>query len=219
MPAGILSVLFLADLIPKMFGGEFGPSLNPDEGWELTSGNSDIAIYIRPHPGSSLKELKGIGEIDAPSDAVQAVIDDFENYPKFMPYVTQCQLVKRDNASIVSYQRISPKICADRDYTLRVWKKSWPTADGLVFTSHWATANELGPPAKKGVVRVTMCNGSWLLEPEGSTKTRATYCIFSDTGGAIPSFIANSVGKVGVKRVFEAVRTQVKNPKYAVAKR
>ena len=134
-----------------------------------------------------------------------------------MPYTTECRLIKRDGDSIVGYQRLSPKVCADRDYTLRVWKKSWPTTDGLVFTSHWSPANELGPPEKKGVVRVKLCEGKWLLEPDGATKTRATYFIYTDTGGFIPSFIANRVSLTGITKLFAAVRKQVKDPKYAVS--
>ena len=82
--------------------------------------------------------------------------------------------------------------------------------------SHWSPANELGPPEKKGVVRVKVCQGKWLLEPEGITKTRATYSIYTDTGGFIPSLIANHVSLTGIKRLFAAIRKQVKDPKYAV---
>ena len=84
---------------------------------------------------------------------------------------------------MIGYQRLSPKICEDRDYTLRVSKKSWPGSEGDVSSSQWETANELGPPEQKGVVRVKVCNGTWLLEPDGTAKTRATYSIYSDTGG------------------------------------
>jgi hypothetical protein len=145
------------------------------------------------------------------------VIDDFQNYPKFMPYMTECRLIKRDGDSIVGYQRLSPKICADRDYTLRVWKKSSPSTDGLVFTSHWSPANELGPPEKKGVVRVKICEGKWVLEPDGSMKTRATYFIYTDSGGFIPSFLANRISLTGITKLFTALRNQVKDPRYAVS--
>jgi polyketide cyclase/dehydrase/lipid transport protein len=193
---------------------EFRP-VDTNEGWQLSSNAKDVAIYSRPHPGSQLKEFKAIGPIEAPTYAVHAVIDDFENYPKFMPCTRECRLIKRDGDSIVGYQRLSPKICADRDYTLRVWKKSWPAADGLIFMSHWTPANELGPPEKEGVVRVKICDGGWLLEPDGATKTRATYSVYTDTGGVIPPFIANRAGQIGISRLFDAVRKQVKNPKYA----
>jgi hypothetical protein len=185
-------------------------------GWTVAVRDNDVAIYSRPHPGSPLKEFKAVGPVDAPTQAVSAVIDDFQNYPKFMPSVTECRLIRKESDSIVGYQRLSPKVCADRDYTLRVWKESWRAPDGLVFMSHWSPANELGPPETKGVVRVKLCQGKWLLEPEGVTKTRATYSIYTDTGGFIPSLIANHVSLTGIKRLFAAIRKQVKDPKYAV---
>jgi hypothetical protein len=188
-----------------------------DVGWKLAAiRENSVAIYSRARSGSPLKEFKAVGPIDAPTAAVSAVIDDFLNYPKFMPFMTECRLIKRDGDSIVGYQRLSPKICADRDYTLRVWKKSWPVSDGLVFMSQWSPANELGPPEKKGVVRVKICEGKWLLEPDGAIKTRATYFIYSDTGGVLPSFIANQVSLTGISRLFTAIRKQVKDPKYAM---
>jgi hypothetical protein len=196
---------------------ESSSSIDLNDGWKLAAQTKDIAIYSRLRPGSPLKEFKAIGAIDAPTRAVHAVIDDFANYPNFMPYTAECRLLKREGDSIVGYQRLAPKICADRDYTLRVRKKSWATADGPVFSSHWTPANELGPPEKKGVVRVKICDGGWLLEPDGAIKTRATYSVYTDTGGAIPAFLANHASQTGISRLFEAVRKQVKNPKYAVA--
>ena len=214
--AGFMPVFLLAGAIPKTFGAEFSNSINPNEGWKLTSGSKDVAIYSRAHAGSKLKEFRAIGSIDAPTYAVHAVIEDFENYPGFMPYTVECQLIKRENDSIVGYQRLSPKICEDRDYTLRVWKKSWPGPDGLTYFSRWEPANELGPAEKKGVIRVKICDGGWLLEPNGEIKTRATYSIYTDTGGMIPAFIANHASRVGISKLFEAVRKQVKNPKYTL---
>ena len=210
---GLVSI-FLAGC-PTAFAAE--ESISPDDYWKLSAQEKNVVIYSRPRPGSALKEFKAVGPIDAPTSAVGAVIDDFQNYPKFMPYMTECRLIRRDGDSMVGYQRLSPKVCADRDYTLRVWKKSWPSTDGLVFMSHWSPANELGPPEKKGVVRVKLCEGKWLLEPDGPTKTRATYAIYTDTGGFIPSFIANRVSLTGITKLFAAVRKQVKDPKYAVA--
>src|SRR5262245_47647927 len=209
-----LICVFLAGR-PIAFAAE--ESISADDYWKLCAREKDISIYSRLRPGSALKEFKAVGTIDAPTSSVWAVIDDFQNYPKFMPYMTECRLIKRDGDSMVGYQRLSPKVCADRDYTLRVWKKSWSSTDGSVFTSHWSPANELGPPEKKGVVRIKLCEGKWLLEPDGANKTRATYFIYTDTGGFIPSFIANHISLTGITKLFAAVRNQVKDPKYAVS--
>ena len=213
--SGLGSILLLSS--SNTFAAEFSSSVSPKEGWKLAADAKDVLIYSRPHADSNLKEFKAIGFIDAPSYAVHAIIDDFENYPKFMPYTVQCRLIKHEGDAVIGYQRLSPKICEDRDYTLRVSKKSWPGAKGLTYLSQWQTANELGPPEQKGVVRLKVCNGTWLLEPDGPTKTRATYSIYSETGGFIPAFIANHASVTAIKKLYAAIRKQVKEPKYAAA--
>jgi Polyketide cyclase / dehydrase and lipid transport len=213
---GAVALSFVLAGTPNAFAAEPSHSVNASEGWKLVTQTKDVAIFSRPHSGSSLKEFRAIGPIDAPTHAVHVVIDDFENYPSFMPYLTECRLVKRESDSLVGYQRLSPKICADRDYTLRVWNKSWPASGGLVYFSQWAPANELGPPEKKGVIRIKVCDGGWLLEPDGTNKTRATYSVYTDTGGLIPAFVANRVSQIGIGRLFQALRKQVKDPKYIV---
>jgi hypothetical protein len=62
---------------------------------------------------------------------------------------------------------------------------------------------------------VKVCKGTWLLEPDGPAKTRATYSIFSDTGGVIPAFIANHASLMAIKKLYAAISKQVKDPKYA----
>lgn len=187
---------------------------NPNDGWKLSKQTSEVTIYSRLRSGSPVKEFKAVGEIDAPTRAVSNVINDLESYPKFMPYTTECRLLKQEGDSIITYQRLSPKIVDDRDYTLRIRKKSWPVENGFAYTNRWEPANELGPAEKKGVVRVKMCEGGWLLEPAGPGKTRATYTVYTDSGGAIPVFLANSMGQLGIGRLYAAIRKQVKDPKY-----
>ena len=187
---------------------------DPNAGWKMAAKSSDVSVYTRVREGSPVKEFKAVGQIDAATSVVNAVLDDFEQYPKFMPYTLECRLIRRDGDSTVTYQRISPRICQDRDYTLRVWKKSRPVANGLEYFQRWSPANDLGPPPIPHTVRVNQCEGSWLLEPEEAGKTRATYTIYTDTGGAIPPFLANYASRVGIAKIFVAVRQQVKNPKY-----
>jgi hypothetical protein len=75
----------------------------------------------------------------------------------------------------------------------------------------------MGPPEQKGVVRLKVCNGNWLLESDGAGKTRATYSIYSDTGGFVPAFIANHASLTAIKKLYAAIEKQVKEPKYAAA--
>jgi hypothetical protein len=213
--SGLGSILLVSG--SNTFAADFSSSVSPKEGWKLAADAKDVFIYSRPHADSNLKEFKAIGSIDAPSGAVHAVIDDFENYPKFMPYTLECRLIKHEGDAVIGYQRLSPKIIQDRDYTLRVSKKSWPGPKGLTYLSQWQTANELGPPEQKGVVRLKVCDGTWLLEPDGPAKTRATYSIYSDTGGFVPALIANQGSLTAIKKLYTAIRKQVKEPQYAAA--
>ena len=203
-------IAYLAGIALSTFAAE--PGQNED--WKLIKENSGVAIYGRPHPGSRLKEFKAVGEIDAATETVHKVIDDVEAYTSFMPYTAECRVIERDPDSILTYQRLSPKIVSDRDYTLRIEKKSWPVENGLAYLNHWEPANEHGPAAKPGVFRVTVCEGSWLLEPAGEGKTRATYSVFTDSGIVGPAFIANTISETGIGKLFAAVRKQVKDPKY-----
>ena len=188
-----------------------------NEGWKLESQGGAVALYSCPRTNSSLKQFKAIGEIAAPIGVVHAVIDDFGNYASFMPFTVECRVVKREGGSIFFYQRLSPKIVSDRDYTLRVTEKSWHGPNGSVSLHRFAAANEAGPGETKGFTRVNVCEGGWLLEPLGKDKTRATYSIDTDNGGKVPAFIANPASALGIRKVFAAVRKQVKDPKYSVA--
>jgi hypothetical protein len=214
-----LAILLLLVAVPAFcFASEPVP-FSMSDGWTLSSEGSGITLYSRPRPGSSLKEFKAVGEIDAPAHAVHNVIDDIEAYPSFMPFMAECRLIKREADSIITYQRLSPKIRRARDYTLRIRETLCAGPAGLVYVNRWEPANELGPAEKKGVVRVKVCEGGWLLEPEDATKTRATYTVYADSGGAIPAFIANRASQSAIGRLFVAIRKQVKDPKYSPSER
>ncbi len=208
-PLALLSATILS-----IFAAESIQSPDPKDGWKLAKESGGVSLYSRARAGTALKEFKAIGEIDASTSAVHNVISDFENYPSFMPYTVECRLIKREGDSVYSYQRLSPRIVSDRDYTLCVHEKSWPGQSGLVYLSEWEQANQFGPGEKPGVLRVKLTEGSWLLEPNGADKTRATYSIYTDSGGKLPAFVANFASEIGIGKLFAAVRKQAKDPKY-----
>jgi len=171
------------------------------------------ARFLEPLSAQDPTDLRPL--IAAPAALVHAVIEDVESYASFMPYTAECRVLKRDGDSVVVYQRISAPLTSDRDYTVRVRSNSKTTDGRKVYSSHWETENAIGPPEKSGVVRVKLCEGSWLLEPTGPNTTRATYIIYTDSGGMIPTFIKNTGSQIGFRKMFAALRKQVRDPKYA----
>src|SRR5437016_13649237 len=174
-------------------------SPNPNDGWKFVKETGGISFSSRARAGSSLKEFRAVGEIGASSRTVHNVLDDVVAYPDFMPFTKECRIIKREADSFFAYQRLSPRIVSDRDYTLRIREKSWPAAGGFAYLNRWESANEYGPAETKRVLRVKLCEGSWLIEPSGPNQTRATYCICTDSGGALPSFIANAASEIGLR--------------------
>ncbi len=186
-------------------------------GWALEAESKGIVIHSRVREGSAIKEFRGVGLIDAPPGAVFGVLDDSEAYPRFMPYTAECRVLKRERNSVLAYQRLQLPLVSDRDYTLRTRNEVWQGDQGRIYRIRWEPANDLGPARQPGVQRVNICEGGWLLEPNGDDSTRATYVIYTDSGGAIPPFIANNGSRVAIRKVFEAIRKQVKDPKYTAA--
>jgi ribosome-associated toxin RatA of RatAB toxin-antitoxin module len=189
------------------------PEPTPAE-WKLVSIRENVTLYRRARSGPGHYESKAIGEIAAPTEIVQAVIDDVDSYTSFMPYTVESRILKREGDSVIGYQRISTPLTKDRDYTLRIRKTTKKVEGGTSYLNQWTTENALGPPERPGIVRVKLCEGSWLLEPIGADRTRATYTVYTDSGGPIPGFIKNIGSQIGIRKIFAAIRTQVQDPKY-----
>lgn len=182
--------------------------------WRVASKADELTVYERQRAGTSILEYKAVGTIDAPPAAVKRVLDDVAEYPKFMPYVAEARVLRGDASGRVTYQRLAPPMVGERDYTIRVDYDTQQTKSGPSFTNRWHAANDLGPAERSGVTRVKITEGSWHLEPTDDHKTRATYLIFSDSGGSLPTFVANAASRSAIPRLFAAVRKQVQQAKY-----
>jgi len=208
---GLLFFLASCRVCANLQGAE--PEATPGE-WKLVSTSDNVTLYRRPRPGPGHYESKAVGEIAASTSVVHAVIDDLESYSRFMPYTVECRVLKREGDSVLTYQRISAPLVSDRDYILRVRTTSRPVVGGTSYHSRWETENAAVPVERPGILRVRLCEGGWLLEPLGPARTRATYSVYTDSGGAIPAFIKNIGSQIGIRKIFTALRKQVLDPKY-----
>ena len=213
-----LSLLCLLLLAGPPSARPAGPAtLSADTAWQRIEEKSGVTLYSRIRVGTSIKEFKGVGLIDAPPSAVQAVLDDVSAYPQFMPYVVVSRILSQDGNDVVTYQILDIPFVSNRDYVVRVDHGTARNADGaLIYRDSWQSDNDAGPPPQLGIVRVQVNEGSWLLEPAGPTgeSTQASYQIFTDSGGVVPAFLANRGSQIIIPRLFLALRKQVLQPKY-----
>ena len=192
-----------------------GPSLGAE--WAKINSNENLTIYSKDRPGSSIKELRAVGLVDAPSWLILNVLDEVADYPDFMPYTTKAQLIERRPHGSIIYLRWDPPLIGARDVTVSVNQSSTKRADGQTsYQLRWEPISTVGPAPSPGVIRITLDEGSWRLEPaEDGKRTTLTYELFTDGGGGLPAFVINIANKQSVNDLFQAIRKQVTLPKYS----
>ena len=189
---------------------------NPlEEGWEITGRRDGVVVYQRPRRGSEVPELMAVGILDVPPWVAKNAVDDVESPDSGMPYLSEARVLKRDDKGLVIYNRISPPVVSDRDYTIRFFDQSY-TANGVtIWIARWRSANEEGPAKRSGVVRVLDTEGYWRFEPvDGGARTRATYFVYSNAGGAVPVLLSVMGSTTMLPDVVNALAERARKPKY-----
>ncbi|MEE8410260.1 MAG: START domain-containing protein, partial [Myxococcota bacterium] len=122
----------------------------------------------------------------------------------WMPNMAEARILREEGDTRIVYQRVSPPIVDDRDYTLRI--VAFEDQETGVFEQRLSLANDRGPPPVDGVVRVLVVEGGWLLEPVGKNKTRILYWLHTDPGGAVPGWAFNVGQQYTLPDQIEALR-------------
>ena len=185
--------------------------------WVQKSQTKGVTVYHRDRADSKIKEVKAVGEIDAPPRKVLEVLADYPRYVEIMPYtkVSEVLATEKDGKVAHVYTVIDAPLASDRDYTLRIEEVSdWRDGKGYLRT-RWSPSDK-GPAKKKGMVRVETNDGSWTLEPiAGGKRTRGTYLLFTDPGGSLTTWIINKANSSAIPDIFEALRKHAGDEKYA----
>jgi len=185
--------------------------------WIKISSNENLTIYSKDRPGTSIKELRAVGLVDAPSWVILNVLNEVADYPDFMPYTTKAQLIERRPHGTIIYFRWDPPLIGARDVTVEVTRNSTKRTDGQTnYQLSWEPITTAGPAPSPGVIRITLDEGSWRLEPtEDGKRTTVTYDLLTDGGGGLPAFAINLANRQSVNELFQAIRKQVMLPKYS----
>jgi hypothetical protein len=190
------------------------PTIGPEIDWQRLGDEGSVTIYCRPRIGTGVKEFKGVGLIDAPPAVVEKAIEDVKDYASFLPYVVEARVISQSGNETVAYERLSLPFVSNRDYTVRIEHGPIIFPSGETgYRQTWSTANELGPDERRGVVRVKINEGSWLLEPAGADgqSTQATYQIYTNAGGFMPAFLDNRASELAIQKLFEALRKRLQD--------
>jgi hypothetical protein len=178
-------------------------ALFSEAGFVPIGGHHGVSVF--QHKGAAAIELAAVGEIDAPPAEVEAVLLDYGNASRMIDRLAESRILERKPGEIVVYQHLKLPVIKDRDFTLHVtFDDHHPR--GLRFRID----NTRGPGEKKGLVRMTMLNGRWDLEPirEGQA-TRATYHVQLDFAGSVPRWMVAGGAAKDLPKLYEGIRRAV----------
>ena len=165
-----------------------------------------FTVFTREKPGEEIKEVRAVGQVDAPPEKVFAVVSDYEHQTGNMPYVQDQAVFSRTAGEVVFWAVADFPMVSKRDWVLK--SRLERNLPGGVYRVSWQPTVVAGvPPPEEGVVRLQVNTGSWTLEPlDGGKRTLATYQLLTDPGGSIPRFLANKANTTALPELFARVR-------------
>jgi len=195
-----------------------GQGLAAEPRWEIATQKEGITVFARKAEGENIAEVKAVGLIQAPCEEVWKILIDLDNYTRNMPYTEVARsLGSEDNGkTLYFYTVLNAPFVSRRDYVLKMEDVSeWKEGKGFLKL-RWSVAKDANQrvPPKAGMVRLTLSEGYWLLEPRDAGKTTfATYYLLTDGGGSLPAWIVNRANKTAAPDVILGIRRALKSAK------
>lgn len=126
--------------------------------------------------------------INAPVEKVFDVIIQYERYPEFLPEVKEVRVANRQGGSLELHYKVD--VVKTIRYSIRVTEErprrmAWSFIEGEMMKDN---------------------KGSWLLEPEGEGKTRATYNVEMALGLLVPKAVVNALVDTSLPKMLEAFK-------------
>ena len=167
----------------------YGQTISEDE-WKLARDKQDIQIYTRQMTNSKLKEYKAYISIRTSVDKVVEVLQDVDNYNKWMVNLKSSKLLN--------------KISEDESYIYSEAKLPWPF-DNRDIVNHinvyWSVDRDTAAlvihgvsdyvPEKKGIIRMPKSEGIWNISKINNDFVNVEYKYGGDPGGGIPNWVVN----------------------------
>lgn len=158
--------------------------------WTLGKRADGITVHTRPVEGSGIDEFRGEAIVDAPVDAIVALLRDSDRFKDWFPNTSESRLLDREGDVSHQYSVMAtPWPISDRDNVLRSVLSRDP-ATGVVEIE--VTANPDHYPEQPDRVRVRRARGGWRFEPRGPARTHVTFFMHLDPGGGVPQWMINA---------------------------
>ncbi|AGC46227.1 MULTISPECIES: type II toxin-antitoxin system RatA family toxin [Myxococcus] len=132
--------------------------------------------------------------INAPIEKVFDVITQYDRYPEFLSEVKAIRTANRKGNTVDVHYTV--EVMKTVRYSIRVVEErptrmAWSFIEGEVMKDN---------------------KGSWVLEPEGEGKTRATYNVEMALGLLVPKTIVNALVETSLPKMLESFKRRAEAP-------
>ncbi len=180
-------IFFLQFLLPMFFFGG-----TPTAAWKLKSQKGNIKIYTRTTTKSDIKEVRITTQIEGDLDDLLTLLDDVASFKSWLYRCTESKVLKTVAEGEYYYYNLTdfPFPLSDRDMVIH--SKTWKVpGSNMVKTHSKAYTKDDLYKEQAGIVRIKILEYSWTFTPLDNGMIDIDYEIFSDPGGALPSWVIN----------------------------
>jgi len=170
--------------------------------WETVVEAGELLVQRRPYPGSALQEIRGVTRIEAPLNAIMALLKD-AGFNREWVYRSGGAKVLEEHGYAQAYVYgivDAPWPMQDRDTVVRFDYEQ--QADTRIVTITISNFPDFIPPSPP-LVRVPDFGGFWQLRPEADGRVEVTYQVYGDPGGLIPVWVANYAAVTSVTNTLQ----------------
>ncbi|MFK7895541.1 MAG: hypothetical protein AB8G23_06875 [Myxococcota bacterium] len=192
--------LLLVFTVVSIFSGGVvrAESLPADAAWTLASDQEEAGEPVRvfvekeKRPGNPAFRIETEFAVE-PQVAAATLMNEMIGAREMPKGQTRTVLSRAGREVVVQTVIELPLMFSDREVAVRI-EHSDDSETGI-HRVDFAAANELLPPADKGVVRLDGTDGYWEFRPAGPGRTEATYMTRAMVGGSIPAALGDRLLK------------------------
>jgi ribosome-associated toxin RatA of RatAB toxin-antitoxin module len=158
------------------------------EEWELKKDKNGIQVYTKGSENVTIKSFRGVTVLDASAEQILAVIQDLENYPRWLDRCEYGEILEKVSSETyyIHTKMAMPFPVKNRDVVqfIEVIK-----SENNILIYIKSTPNFI--KEEEDYVRIPFSDGKWSLTPTDSGATKVEIISTSDPGGSIPDWVVN----------------------------
>lgn len=175
--------------------------------WVEVHRSDDLVVFTRPRAGSAVNEMRAVGIVDAPAEALWAVVRDVEGHTRLLPDTTVSRVMRTEGDTAIVLQRSEPRVLDPREYVIAVREAHHQLPDGRDRrTLSWRTAPRYAGFVHDDAVRIDVNEGFWAVEPLRDGRSQVTFQVLFDPAGFVPAAIVNLAQTAGAAQALAVLK-------------